>query len=59
MTTTVTPDLKPDHTDSEARATARPDLIDTTPEGLDSHSFDPTQGRKVGSDAYDDPTRAR
>jgi hypothetical protein len=59
MTTTVAPDLKPDHTESEERSTVDRDRAHTTREELDSHPFDPTQGRKIGSDPYDDPTRAR
>ena len=59
MTTTVAPDLKPDHTESEERSTVDRDPAHTTREELDSHPFDPTQGRKIGSDPYDDPTQGR
>ncbi len=58
MTTTVAPNLKPDHTESDTRPTLVPVAADTTPQERDVRSF-PTQGRKLGSDPYDDPTRAR
>jgi hypothetical protein len=72
MTTTVTPDIKQDHTGSQESPTLVPDLADATREGpadwfdptqgraigLGRYD-DPTQGRKLGSDPYDDPTRAR
>ena len=59
MTTTVAPNLKPDHTESEEWSTVDRNPAHTTLEKLDSHPFDPTQGRKIGSDSHDDPTRAR
>jgi hypothetical protein len=72
MTTTVTPEIKQDHAESQAWPTLTPDLPDTTredrPDGSDptqgrklgsDRYDDPTQGRKIGSDPYDDPTRAR
>ena len=59
MTTTVAPNLKPDRTESEEWSTVDRDPARTTLEELVSHPFDPTQGRKIGSDPYDDPTRAR
>jgi hypothetical protein len=40
MTTTVAPDLKPDHTESEERSTVHRDPAHTTREELDSHPFD-------------------
>jgi len=55
MTTTVAPNL----TESEEWPTLGRDPTDTTSEEFDAHSIDPTQGRKIGSDPYDDPTRAR
>jgi hypothetical protein len=72
MTTTVTPDIKQDHPESQERPNLAPDLADSTREdrpdwfdptqggklGADPYD-DPTQGRKLGSDPYDDPTRAR
>ncbi len=59
MTTTVAPELKPGHAESDQRPTLVPAPADTTPQEPDVRSFDPTQGRKVGADPYDDPTRAR
>jgi hypothetical protein len=56
MTTTVAPDLKPDHTESEQWPTLGRDPTHATRGEFDPHSFDPTQGRKIGSDPYDDPT---
>jgi hypothetical protein len=60
MTTTVAPNLKPDHSERDRRPTLVPVPSDTTPqEGPDVRSFDPTQGRKLGADPYDDPTQGR
>lgn len=73
MTTTVTPDLRPDPAQTEEWPTLHRDATHATRDELDAHSFDPTQGRrlgfypyddptqgrKLGSDPYDDPTRAR
>src|SRR5947199_2563479 len=59
MTTTVTPNLKPDHAESDGRPTRVPVPADTTPQERDERTFDPTQGRKLGSDPYDDPTQGR
>jgi hypothetical protein len=72
MTTTVTPDIKQDHTGSQESPTLAPDLADTTREdpadwfeptqdraiGPGPYG-DPTQGGKLGSDSYDDPTQGR
>ena len=59
MTTTVAPNLNPDHTESDTRPTLVPVPADTTPQERDVRWFDPTQGRKLGSDPYDDPTQGR
>ncbi len=59
MTTTVTRDLKPDHTESEESPPLGRAPTQATWEKFDAHSFDPTQGRKIGSDPYDDPTQGR
>jgi hypothetical protein len=59
MTTTVAPHLKPDHHESEAWPSLAPDPADRTPEGFEAHSFDPTQGRQLGSHPYADPTQGR
>jgi hypothetical protein len=58
MTTTVAPDPKAGRAESEEWPTPA-DVAETTREHPDAHSFDPTQGRKIGSDAYDDPTQGR
>ena len=59
MTTTVAPHLKPDHYESEVRLVLQPVPAETTPEEPDADSFDPTQGRQIGSLPYDDPTQGR
>jgi hypothetical protein len=59
MTTTVAPNLKPDHSEIEEWPTLDRDPTGTTHEELDAHSDDATQGRKIGSDPYDDPTQGR
>jgi hypothetical protein len=59
MTTNIAPDLKPDHTESEERPTRGQDPTHATREEFNTHSFDPTQGRKIGSDPHDDPTQGR
>ncbi len=56
MTTTVAPNPKPDHAESDRRPTLVPVPAAPTPQKPDVRSFDPTQGRKLGSDPYDDPT---
>jgi hypothetical protein len=43
MTTTVAPDLKPDHTESEEWPTLGRDPTHATREDFDAHSRDPTQ----------------
>jgi len=58
MTTTVTPEIKQDHPESQEWRTLAPDLADTTREGR-ADWFDPTQGRTLGFDPYDDPTQGR
>ncbi len=59
MTTTVAPDLKPDHPESEDRPTLVRSLVDTTPQEPEVRSFDPTQGRRVGTHPYDDLAQGR
>jgi hypothetical protein len=59
MTTAIAPDLKPDRRGIEGRPTPDRDPADPTREQLDGHSFDPTQGRRVGSHPYEDPTQGR
>jgi hypothetical protein len=57
VTTTAAPDLKPEHTGSEEWPTLGRDPTHATREEFDAHSFDPTQGREIGT--YDDPTQGR
>ena len=59
MTTPVATDLKPDHLELEEWPTLDRDPADTTREEPDAHSFDPTQGRQIGSDPFDDATQGR
>ncbi len=59
MTTTVAPDLKPDDAESDRRSTLIPVRADTTRQEPDVRLFDPTQGRKIGADPYDDATQGR
>jgi hypothetical protein len=55
-TTTVAPSL----TESEEWGTLAQDPAHATREEFDApQSFDLTQGRKIGSDPYDDPTQGR
>jgi hypothetical protein len=58
MTTTVTSDIKQDHTGSQESPTLAPDLADTTREDP-ADRFDPTQGRAIGLGPYGDPTQGR
>jgi hypothetical protein len=58
MTTTVTPDIEQDHPESQEGPTLAPDLADTTGEDR-ADWFDPSQGRTIVLDPYDDSTRAR
>lgn len=59
MTTTVAPDLKPDGYERKERPILRPVPAETTPGEPKTRSFDPTQGRQIGSYPYDDPTQGR
>ena len=58
MTTTVTPDIKQDHPERQEWPTLAPDLADTTREDR-ADWFDPTLGRTIGSEPYDDPTQTQ
>jgi hypothetical protein len=58
MTTTVTPDTTQLQAESQEWPPLDLDPTHTTHEEPDAHSFDPTQGRGLGSDPYDDPPRA-
>lgn len=57
--TTVAHDLKPDRYESEEQPILRPVPAETTDSEPDTQSFDPTQGRQIGSYPYDDPTQGR
>ena len=59
MTTTVAPDLKPEQPESDERPTHVRTLADATPQEPEILSFDPTQGRTLGSDPYDGLTQGR
>ena len=59
MTITAAPDLETDPPDSEQPPASLREFSDPTQEHPDAPSYDPTQGRKIGSDPYDDPTRTR
>jgi hypothetical protein len=59
MTTTIAHDLTPDQPENEEWPAADRDVAEATREERDAQPFDPTQGRKIGSDAYDDPTQGR
>ena len=59
MTITAAPDLETDHPDSEQPPAPLREFSDPTQERLGARSYDPTQGRKIGADPYDDPTQGR
>ena len=59
MTTAVTTDSMQVEVESQEWPTTDLDPTHTSDEEPEAHSFDPTQGRKIGADPYDDPTRAR
>ena len=59
MTTIVIPDSTQVQAESQESSTLGLEPTHTTHEELDAHSFDPTQGRKLGSDPDDDPTQGR
>jgi hypothetical protein len=59
MTTVVAPDRGPDHSDTKRPTTRGRDLVDAALREPDLRSFDPTQGRKIGSGPYDDPAQGR
>lgn len=59
MTTAVAPDRESHHSEDQQPTTPGRDGADKAGEELDTRSFDPTQGRTIGSDPYDDPTQGR
>ena len=58
MATTVGPELKPDRFEREDSPVYRT-LAGTTRKQPAARSFDPTQGRRIGSGPYDDVTQGR
>ena len=59
MTTVVAPDRESDQSEPERPITRGRDLADTGRQEPAPRSFDPTQGRKIGTGPYDDPTQGR
>ena len=59
MTTAVAPDRESHHSEDQQPTTPGRDGADKAGQELDTRSFDPTQGRTIGSDPYDDPTQGR
>jgi hypothetical protein len=59
MTTAVVPDLRPDPPERDEWPTLDRNPAHTTHEQPDPHSFDPTQGRQIGSNPRDDATQGR
>ena len=59
MTTTVAPEHESDHSETDRAVTRERDLADTARQEPDPRPFDPTHGRKIGTDPYDDPTQGR
>lgn len=54
MTAAIGPDLKPDLPESEEWSPLDREPADTTHKEPAVHSFDRTQGRRIGSHRYDD-----
>jgi hypothetical protein len=59
MRTIIAPGIESGHSESEEWPILDREPADTTREELQAHSFDPTQGRKIGSGPYDDPSQGR
>jgi hypothetical protein len=59
MTTTVAPERESHHSETDRPTTRGRDLADTARQEPDPRPFDPTHGRKIGTDPYDDPTQGR
>ncbi len=59
MKTAVAPNVEPDRSQSANAPTLVPDLPDGARAQIDAHSLDPTHGRKIGFEPYDDPTQGR
>ena len=59
MKPAIAPNVRPEHRERAAWPAVVPDLPDGVREEIDTRWFDPTQGRKIGSDPYDDVTQGR
>jgi hypothetical protein len=59
MKTATVRNARPDRSECGDWLALVPDLPDGAPEAIDARPFDATQGRKIGSDPYDDSTQGR
>ena len=59
MKTALAPNLRPGHHENREWPAPVPDLPDGARKAIDTRSFDPTQGTKIGSEPDDDPTQGR
>ena len=59
MKTATARNVPSDRSENGDRLTPVPNLPNGAPEAIHARSFDPTQGRKIGSDPNDDPTQGR
>lgn len=59
MKTAIAPNVRPDHDERGEWPALVPDPPDGAREASDARVFDVTQGRKIGSEPYDDPTQGR
>jgi hypothetical protein len=55
----IAPSVRPDPYERGEWPALVPDLPDGARRAIDARSFDPTQGRTIGSEPYDDPTQGR
>jgi hypothetical protein len=53
MKTAIAPNIRPDSYESEERPAPVPDLTGRARSVIDTRSFDPTQGRKIGAPGID------
>ncbi len=56
---TTAPELKPHDREPAEHPTLVPDPRDSSRPERETYPLDPTQGRKIGSDPYDDPTQGQ
>jgi len=59
MKTAITPNIRPDRYESGKWSAVVAYVPDRAREAIEVRSFDPTQGRQIGSEPYDDPTQGR